>query len=82
MDLAIVPRKIPLSVDNIIPSGSPPSDGNLPDMHTILACIEHTVSAGSKVLKHNRDHAYAKAQRAVEVPPEPLFCHVSGFFLM
>jgi hypothetical protein len=60
MYLAIVPRKIPFSVDNALPSGSPPSVGNLPDVHAILACVEHTVSTGRKGLRHNRDHAYAK----------------------
>ena len=68
MDLAIVPRKIPFSVDNTIPSGSPPSDGNLPDVHAILACIEHTVSTGTKGLTHNRDHAYAKLNELLKCP--------------
>ena len=49
VDLAIVPRKIPFSVDNAVPSGSPPSYCNLPDVHAILACVEHTVSPGSKI---------------------------------
>ena len=68
MDLAVVPRKIPLSVDNAVPSGSPPSVGNLPDVHAILACVEHTVSTGRKGLDHNRDHAYAKLNELLKCP--------------
>jgi len=66
MDLAIVPRQIPFSVD--APPGSPPSDRNLPDVHAILACVEHTVSTGSKGFMHNRDHAYVKLNELLKCP--------------
>jgi hypothetical protein len=68
MDLAIVPRKIPFSVSNAVPGGSPLSDCNLPDVHTILAFVEHTVSIESKGLTHNRDHAYAKLNELLKCP--------------
>ena len=44
-----MPRKIPFPVDNAVPSSSPPSYCNLPDVHAILARAEHTVSPGSKI---------------------------------
>ena len=47
VDVAIVPRTIPFSVTGL-PDNSPPSYRNLPDVHAILACVEHTVSTGSK----------------------------------
>ena len=68
VDLAIVPRKIPFSLCGVTPSGSPPSDRNLPHVHAILACVEHTVSTGSKGFKHNRDHAYAKLNELLKCP--------------
>jgi hypothetical protein len=68
VDLAIVPRKIPFSANNAIPSGSPPSDCNLPDVHAILACVEHTVSTGSKGFTRNRNHAYAKLDELLKCP--------------
>ena len=68
MDIAIVPRKILFPVDNQLPIGSPPSDSNIPDIHAILACVEHTVSTGSKGFRHNQDHAYAKLNELLKCP--------------
>jgi hypothetical protein len=68
VDLAIVPRRIPYPLDSTIPSGAAPSDLNLPDVHAILACVEHTVSAGSKGFNHNRDHAFAKLNELLKCP--------------
>jgi hypothetical protein len=63
-----VPRQIPFPLDSNTPSDSPPSDRNLPDVHAILACVEHTVSTGSKGFTHNRDHAYAKLNELLKCP--------------
>jgi hypothetical protein len=68
VDLAIVPRKIPFPLDSITLSDLPPSDRNLPDVHAILACVEHTVSTGSKGFTHNWDHAYAKLNELLKCP--------------
>lgn len=67
MDVAIVPRTIPFSVTGL-PDNSPPSYRNLPDVHAILACVEHTVSTGSKGFNHNRDHAYARLNELLKCP--------------
>jgi len=37
-------------------------------VHAILACVEHTVSTGSKGFTHNRDHAYAKLNELLKCP--------------
>jgi len=68
VDLAIVPRKIPFPLYNVTPRGSPPSDRNLPDVHAILACVEHTVSVGNKGFIHNRHHAHAKLNELLKCP--------------
>jgi len=58
---------VPFSVTGL-PDNSPPSYRNLPDVHAILACVEHTVSTGSKGFNHNRHHAYAKLNGLLKCP--------------
>jgi hypothetical protein len=67
VDVAMVPRTIPFSITGL-PDNSPPSYCNLPDVHAILACVEHTVSTGSKGFNHNWNHAYAKLNELLKCP--------------
>ena len=65
---AYVPQKIPLSLCEFLLHKSPPSDHNLSDVHAILACVEHTVSTGSKGLAHNGDHTYTRLNKLLKCP--------------
>ena len=68
VDIAVVPRLLPLSVSIYLPPNSSPSYGNIPDIYAILACVEHTVSRGSKGSNHNKVHAYAKLNELLKCP--------------
>jgi hypothetical protein len=68
VDIAVVPRKLPLSMKAAIAQDSAPSPINLPDIYAILACVEHTVSPKTRGLNHNKDHAYAKLNELLKCP--------------
>jgi hypothetical protein len=65
--MVIVPRAIPFSVTGL-PYGTPPSQRNLPDVHAILGCVEHTVSPGNNGFTRNRKHALAKLNELLKCP--------------
>lgn len=67
-DLAIVPRRIPISISKYILDNTRASDSNIPDEYAILACVEHTVHTGKRGFRHNQNHAYEKLNELLKCP--------------
>lgn len=68
LDIAVVPRRLPLAVEGTAAPDSSPSYLNLPDIYAILSCVEHTVSSKGKGFNHNKVHAYAKLNELLKCP--------------
>ena len=75
LDLAIVPRNLPLSLISTIPRDMPASPFNVPDEYAVLGCAEYTVPARKGRFRHNQDYVYSKMN-------EMLKCPLNLFFLV